>query len=200
MSIIRHVQPHGPRLETDSHQIPKSPIHLPNSVDTRLSRFPVRDDDGLPAVIRPGQGSKTDRVRIYSSSVGKAGAGSWIQPFSRAFPLTLTIERCICYPAFERSDVIDDVSGTAAAGSAGSRTRMPQQASFRHRPSFCLGASKRVGVVALETQRVLQRRILIHRSGTLIKTYMYEFKCRRCFHFKRPPCEAFSIVEPPSHI
>jgi hypothetical protein len=34
------------------------------------------------------------------------------------------IERRICSTAFERIDVIDDVSGTPAAGSAGSRTRM----------------------------------------------------------------------------
>jgi hypothetical protein len=38
--------------------------------------------------------------------------------------LPLHIERCIRFPAFERIDVIDDVSGTAAAGSPVRRARM----------------------------------------------------------------------------
>ena len=40
------------------------------------------------------------------------------------YRLPLHIERCIRSPAFERIDVIDDVSGTAAAGSPVGRARM----------------------------------------------------------------------------
>ena len=44
--------------------------------------------------------------------------------FPLRYRLPLHIERCICSTAFERIDVIDHVSGTAAAGSPVSRTRM----------------------------------------------------------------------------
>ena len=44
--------------------------------------------------------------------------------FAVCYRLPLHIERCICSTAFERIDVIDDVSGTATAGSPGSRARM----------------------------------------------------------------------------
>ena len=40
------------------------------------------------------------------------------------YRLPLHIERCICSPAFERIDVIDDVSGTAAVGIPIGRARM----------------------------------------------------------------------------
>ena len=44
--------------------------------------------------------------------------------FPLRYRLPLHIEWCICSTAFERIDVIDDVSGTVAAGSPGSRARM----------------------------------------------------------------------------
>jgi hypothetical protein len=44
--------------------------------------------------------------------------------FPLRYRLPLHIERCICSTAFERIDVIDDVSGTAAVGSPIGRTRM----------------------------------------------------------------------------
>jgi hypothetical protein len=44
--------------------------------------------------------------------------------FPIRYRLPLHIERYICSPAFERIDVIDDLSGTAAAGSPIGRTRM----------------------------------------------------------------------------
>jgi hypothetical protein len=44
--------------------------------------------------------------------------------FTVRYRLPLHIERCICSTAFERVDVIDDVSRTAAAGSPVRRTRM----------------------------------------------------------------------------
>jgi hypothetical protein len=44
--------------------------------------------------------------------------------FPICYRLPLHIERCIGSAAFERIDVIDDVSGTAAAGTPVRRTRM----------------------------------------------------------------------------
>jgi hypothetical protein len=48
----------------------------------------------------------------------------FILRFPVRYRLPLHVERCICSPAFERIDVIDDVSGTATAGSPVRRTRM----------------------------------------------------------------------------
>jgi hypothetical protein len=47
--------------------------------------------------------------------------------FPIRYRLPLHIERCICSAAFERMDVIDDVSGTAAAGSPVSHPEAHQQ-------------------------------------------------------------------------
>src|SRR3984885_13492635 len=44
--------------------------------------------------------------------------------FPIRYRLPLHVERCICSPAFQRMDVIDDVSGTAAVGIPIGRARM----------------------------------------------------------------------------
>jgi hypothetical protein len=62
--------------------------------------------------------------KVLSPLLQPAIALSLILRFPLRYRLPLHIEGCICSTAFKRIDVIDDVSGTAAAGSAGSRTRM----------------------------------------------------------------------------
>jgi hypothetical protein len=73
------------------------------------------------------QKAKVPTVYVYKVSspvLQPALALCLILRFPLRYRLPLHIEGCICSTAFERIDVIDDVSGTAAAGSAGSRTRM----------------------------------------------------------------------------
>ena len=62
--------------------------------------------------------------KVSSPVLQPAVALCFILRFPLRYRLPLHIERCICSTAFERIDVIDDVSGTATAGSPGSRARM----------------------------------------------------------------------------
>jgi hypothetical protein len=71
-----------------------------------------------------GESSRPGLYIRCSMAVQPAIALCLILRFPIRYRLPLHIERCICSTAFEGIDVIDDVSGTAAAGSPGSRTRM----------------------------------------------------------------------------
>jgi hypothetical protein len=73
------------------------------------------------------QKAKVHRQTIYkvlNRRLQPAVALCLILRFPIRYRLPLHIERCICSPAFERIDVIDDVSRTAAVGSPIGRARM----------------------------------------------------------------------------
>ena len=62
--------------------------------------------------------------KVRSRCLQPAVALCLILCFPIRYRLPLHVERCICSPAFERMDVIDDVSGTAAVGIPIGRARM----------------------------------------------------------------------------